>query len=204
MKGNLTDHGIGVMLIMRGPNGFTGGKVSDALISQIDIFPTLCDYLNIQPPTWLQGRSSLPIVHEEVEAIHDAIFAEVTFHAAYEPIRAIRTNRWKYIRRFDSYPGPVLPNCDDGSSKELFLDHGWQEHSAQPEQLFDLLFDPTEVCNLSNEPAYAPIVKQMRARLEEWMVWTDDPLLHGPISAPPGVELNPQDQLSPKQPTTTF
>ena len=40
MKGNLTDHGIGVMLIMRGPGGFRGGKVCDALVSHIDLFPT--------------------------------------------------------------------------------------------------------------------------------------------------------------------
>ncbi|MEE2618282.1 MAG: sulfatase-like hydrolase/transferase, partial [Candidatus Poribacteria bacterium] len=31
MKCHLTDHGIGVMLIMRGPNGFTGGKVIDGM-----------------------------------------------------------------------------------------------------------------------------------------------------------------------------
>ena len=41
MKCNLTDHGIGVLLIMRGP-GFSGGKVIDGMVSQIDLFPTLC------------------------------------------------------------------------------------------------------------------------------------------------------------------
>ncbi|MBV9690334.1 MAG: sulfatase, partial [Ktedonobacteraceae bacterium] len=43
MKANLTDHGIGVMLIMRGPGAFSGGLVCDALVSQIDLFPTICD-----------------------------------------------------------------------------------------------------------------------------------------------------------------
>ena len=52
--------------------------------------------------------------------INDAIFAEVTFHAAYEPQRAVRTERWKYIRRFDDCPHPVLANCDDSASKELW------------------------------------------------------------------------------------
>ena len=40
MKCNLTDHGIGVMLIMRG-GGFTGGRVLDTMISHVDVFP-LC------------------------------------------------------------------------------------------------------------------------------------------------------------------
>src|SRR5947207_12788544 len=67
MKGNLTDHGIGVMLIMRGPGGFTGGKVYDALVSHIDIFPTICDLLRIDRPRWLQGVSLLPLVQAEAE-----------------------------------------------------------------------------------------------------------------------------------------
>ncbi len=53
-KGYLTDHGIGVMLIMRGPGGFPGGHVCDALVSQIDLFPTICDLLKIDYPHWLQ------------------------------------------------------------------------------------------------------------------------------------------------------
>src|SRR6266849_3914765 len=65
MKCNLTDHGIGVSLIMRGPGGFTGGQVYDALISHIDIFPTLCDLLQIDPPAWLQGSSFMPLLRGE-------------------------------------------------------------------------------------------------------------------------------------------
>ena len=36
------------------------------------------------------------------------IFSELTYHAAYEPQRAIRTERFKYVRRFDDYPYPLL------------------------------------------------------------------------------------------------
>src|SRR3954452_8855242 len=42
-KATLTDRGLGVMLIVRGPGGFHGGRVSDGLVSQIDLFPTLCE-----------------------------------------------------------------------------------------------------------------------------------------------------------------
>jgi len=201
MKGSLTDQGIGVMLIIRGPGGFTGGKVSDALISQIDIFPTICELLQIDPPSWLQGHSFLPIVRGEAEAIHDAIFAEVTYHAAYEPIRAIRTERWKYICRFDEQRRPVLANCDDSPSKDLLLDAGWQNRASPIEQLYDLLFDPTEACNLADSATFAPVLRQMRTRLEAWMKETNDPLLHGPVAAPHGAELNDQDQLSAGNPT---
>src|SRR3954469_7935102 len=42
-KASLLDRGIGVLLIIRGPGGFHGGKVSDALVSQIDLYPTICE-----------------------------------------------------------------------------------------------------------------------------------------------------------------
>ena len=65
MKCNLQDSGIGVLLMMRGPGGFTGGKACDALVSHVDIFPTLCDFLGIDPPEWLEGRcGSVEIVGE--------------------------------------------------------------------------------------------------------------------------------------------
>jgi N-sulfoglucosamine sulfohydrolase len=201
MKGNLTDHGIGVMLIMRGPGDFIGGRVCDALVSQIDLFPTICDLLKIDYPSWLQGTSILPLLREEVEQIHEAIFAEVTYHAAYEPMRAVRTQRWKYIRRFDHHPWPVLPNCDDSPSKDLLLEYGWRERPRPLEQLYDLIFDPNEANNIANDSSFALVLEEMRTRLEDWMRDTNDPLLHGPVAAPPGAELNEPEQLSASSPT---
>src|SRR6185437_13723085 len=60
MKCNLYDGGMGVHLVMRGPGVFQGGKVCDAMISQVDVFPTICDLLQISSPSWLQGLSFLP------------------------------------------------------------------------------------------------------------------------------------------------
>jgi arylsulfatase A-like enzyme len=200
MKGTLSDQGIGVMLIMRGPGGFHGGKVYDALVSHIDLFPSICDIVNIEQPDWLQGVSLMPLIQGEVSHIRDAVFAEMTYHAAYEPQRAVRTQRWKYIRRFDHHRGPVLPNCDDSPSKETLLHYGWKERPIAPEQLYDLIFDPNEVDNLVDDPALYSVLEELRDRLDSWMHRTDDPLLAGPVPAPPGVELNDQDQASASDP----
>ena len=139
----------------------------------------------------------LPLIHEEAEQIHDAIFAEVNYHASYEPKRAVRTRRWKYIRRFDHHVGPVLPNVDDSPSKDVLLEAGWQQQIRPIEALYDLIFDPIESCNLVSDPSLAGVLEEMRIYLEEWMRETDDPLLHGPVPAPVGAELNNPDQLSP-------
>ena len=201
MKCNLTDHGIGVMLIVRGPGGFEGGKACDAMVSHIDIFPTVCDLLEIEPPGWLQGRSMMPLVRAEAEEINDEILAEVTYHAAYEPMRCVRTQRWKYIRRFDGRSRAVLPNCDDSLSKDVWLHAGWRDRRLAEESLYDLVFDPNETGNLAEDATCAPILEEMRARLRRWMERTDDPLLRGPVPAPPGAVVNDVDGLSPNEPT---
>ena len=201
MKCNLTDHGIGVMLIMRGPGGFEGGKVIDGLVSQIDIFPTICDLLDIDQPSWLQGKSILPLVNYQLSEIHEAIFAEVTFHAAYEPKRAIRTQRFKYIQRFDDRHLPVLPNCDDGYSKDILLAHDWAERDTPQESLYDLILDPTEANKIIDQPEYSGVRADLKTKLNQWMKDTNDPLLsQNPVHPPAGAKINPQDQLSPNEP----
>ncbi len=200
MKCNLTDGGIGVMLIMRGPGGFAGGQVVDALASHIDIFPTICDLLQIPRPAWLQGVSLLPLVTGAAVSVRDEIFAEVNYHAAYEPMRCVRTARWKYIRRYDGRTAPVLPNCDDGLSKTLWMDNGWREHAPPAEALYDLIFDPAESCNLARNRHYAAVRTDLRRRLARWMKTTSDPLLQGDVPITDAAKVNDANALSPKEP----
>jgi arylsulfatase A-like enzyme len=198
MKCNLTDDGWGVSLILRGPR-IPQATVCDALISHVDIFPTICDYIGIEHPAWLQGKSFLPVLTKQVAEINEEIFAEVNYHAAYEPKRAVRTSRWKYIRRFGDRRTPVLPNCDDSPSKNVWLQAGWGSQIADRESLYDLLFDPTEHANLVNDPGHREIAQQMRDRLDRWMVATNDPLLHGRVAAPPGATVNDPNGISPTE-----
>ena len=115
---------------MRGPGGFTGGEVSDALVSHIDLYPTICDVLGVARPPFLQGESLLPLVRGAA-AVHDAIFAEGTYHAAYEPQRAVRTPRGSTSAASTTARPPVLVNTDDSPSKELWLRAGWAEQTVR-------------------------------------------------------------------------
>jgi arylsulfatase A-like enzyme len=201
-KATLFDRGLGVMLILRGPGGFSGGKVNDALVSHLDIYPTVMDLTGIERPDFLQGHSLLALVRGEARALRDVLFAEMTWHAAYEPQRAIRTERFKYIRRFGDRTRPVLVNCDDSPSKSLLIAHGWGERTVPFDQLYDLVFDPQETANLAGDPSRAKTLSELRERLHAWMVETADPLLHGDPRPPAGAELNDPDQLSPGEPLT--
>jgi arylsulfatase A-like enzyme len=158
-KATLYDRGIGVVLVVRGPEPFRGGRVIDALTSHIDLYPTVCEQLGIPRPPFLQGVSLLPLLRGETAAVRGEIFAGSTWHAAYEPQRAIRTLRHKYIRRWGERRIPVLPNTDDGPSKELLLRHGWAEREIPAEQLYDLVFDPNEAHNPRRRP---PLCRRAR------------------------------------------
>ena len=184
MKCNLHDSGIGTMLIMRGPGGFAAGRVIDCMTSHLDIFPTVCDLLQVEPPSWLRGKSLLPLVRKEATRLHDELFFEINDHAAFEAVRAVRTERWKYIRRFDEQRTPVLLNCDDGESKSLWLDYNWKDQPVPEESLFDLVFDPNETNNLVEEAARQDILETMRERLRRWMKTRSDPLLNDDIRQP--------------------
>lgn len=196
MKCNLNDSGTGTMLIMRGPGGFSGGKVIDGMTTHLDIYPTICEMLQIEPPAWLRGSSLLPLLNDNVDEIHDEIFFEVNYHAAYEPMRAVRTRRWKYIRRFGGRAKPVLVNCDAGASKSVWLEHGWKDHQVDAEELYDLIFDPNEMNNLVSSADHSDVLDEMRERLQQWMRDTEDPLLSGSIPQPEGARVNSADDIS--------
>ena len=197
MKCNLNQHGCGVMLIVRGPGGFAGGRVCDALVSHVDLFPTICELLEIDPPGWLQGVSMMPLARGEAEEVRDQLFTEVTYHAAYEPMRSVRTKRYSYIRRFDGRDRAVLPNCDASPSKDLWLNAGWAGRKRAAEELYDLTFDPNEVADLAAEGAYAGVLADMRSRLDAYMKETDDPLLAGRVPMPEGAWADDVDETHP-------
>ena len=204
MKSTLTDRGIGVSLIVRGPGGFSGGWVIDAMVSQTDLLPTLCDLIGIPHPFWLQGHSLLPLIRGERTAVRDEIFAEVTYHAAYEPQRAIRTDRWTYIRRFDGRTKPVLPNCDDSATRDYLLANSWGEREVEAEVLYDNLLDPMQVCNVIARLELARVRADLRERVVRWMRETNDPLLKGEVPLPPGGVANDPDGRSANEPPTIF
>ena len=45
------------------------------------------------------------------------------------------------------------------------------------EELYDLRRDPNQLTNVGSQPAYSDALKQLRARVDEWMKQTHDPRL---------------------------
>ncbi|MEM7130200.1 MAG: sulfatase [Chloroflexota bacterium] len=195
---NLTDRGTAVYLLVRGP-GFPQGQTIDSMVSLIDLVPTAYQACGIEVPEFVQGQALQPLISGDVPQIHQEVFAEVNYHAAYEPMRAVRTERYKYIRRYDNRAHLVLPNVDDTPSKEFLLEHEWRQQTREQEMLYDLLFDPHEMNNLVADPSKSGILSELNERLDRWMTDTDDPLLEsGQVAAPMGSKINDPDGHSPR------
>ena len=181
MKCSLTDHGTGVMYIMRLPGVVPLGTVCDQTVSQIDVFPTVCDILGLQHPDWLQGKSMLPLIQQKTDEIHESIFAELNYHCNYEPQRAVRTSRYLYIERYTDIDTVHTANCDPGIAKDEYLMHNWSNRSIDRFQLYDTFFDPIEQHNVVQDENYASVLEHMRSLLIQWQKSTDDPILNGRI-----------------------
>ncbi|WP_168120454.1 sulfatase [Paenibacillus sp. HB172176] len=184
MKCHLYDAGIGVALMLRMPGGKNGGNAVDGLVSQIDLFPTICELAGLDKPDWLEGRSMLPLIEGSAETIRSEIFAETAFHIAYEPARCIRTERYKLIKFFEDHGRWVHIGGDGGESEQFAIEHGILEEERADEMLFDLFLDPVERVNLVHQARYRAIYDDLSQRLDSWMKKTNDPLLSGRIAPP--------------------
>lgn len=200
MKCSLYDTGIGVALILKYPGNPSAGKVTDALVSQIDVFPTICELLELPKPEWLQGVSLKPVLEDVNTEVRNEIFSEVTYHAAYEPKRCIRTRRYKLIRFFDSHNGQVPANVDNSPAKTELIESGWLDTVRPREMLFDLVLDPLERENLADDPRYHQVYCELSDKLWHWMEETGDPLTkyRCRVPKPAGARVNPLWELDPE------
>jgi arylsulfatase A-like enzyme len=196
-KGTLFDPGLEISLIMRGPGGLRGGRRLAALVSNVDILPTVLDLCGLAGPDDLDGVSLLPLARGERASVRQEVYAELTYHTTYDPMRGVRTERYKYIRSFAERPLSVPAHVDASPTKDLLRDQGYFTQRRPDEMLFDLHADPLERANCVGEPAAADVLVRLRSRLHDWQRATGDPLLAGDIPPPAGAQITPLDSYDP-------
>lgn len=191
-KCTLLDSGTGVLLAMRVPGSRAEGRSFEGLVSHVDVVPTLLDLLGIEKPGYLEGQSHAGIFRGEKDEGDEAVFAEINFHTSYEPVRSVRTRRYKYVRFFDEGWLRVNQSNIDGSLvKNYYEEHfGLADVTKEAECLYDLAYDVFETNNLAADPRYADVLDEMRSRLDDFMRRTNDPLLEGPIAVRPEWKVN--------------
>ncbi|ADD07366.1 sulfatase (plasmid) [Natrialba magadii ATCC 43099] len=182
-KGTCYDAGIEAALVMRYPGVITADERYDELISNVDVLPTVLDLIDVDVPEAIDGRSFVNLITDDGDsyAERERIFAEMTWHDMYNPVRAIRTDRYKYVRSFWHLPTVYLPT-------DVFVSESGREvretdgvPPRQYEELYDLRDAPQEDDNVVYEPRYQDVRQDLSRELYEWMDETDDPLLDGPV-----------------------
>ena len=173
-KSTLFDAGIGTTLILRAPG--CAPDVCDDLLSNIDLMPTLLEAVGVDIPDSVQGRSFFPPLDDEPYEANDVVFSEKNFHDHFDPVRAVRSRRYKYIRSYTDQPKIPLPKdiVDSIASTTLRAD---ANEPRDREELYDLEADPGEELNRIADPALASVRADLSARLDAWMQETGDPIL---------------------------
>lgn len=179
-KCTLYDPGLEVPLILRWPRGpWRAGTVREEMVSNVDYTPTLCDLLDLPAPESPQGVSFAPLLSGQGFTPRREVFAEMTYHDYYDPIRAIRTETHKLIVAFCSNKAIMNPT-QQWRPRTTALAPGKPLASRHAlVELYDLRSDPLEHRNLADDPAQAELKRDLLARLNRWMADTADPLLTG-------------------------
>ena len=92
----------------------------------------------------------------------------------------------------------VLPNVDNGYSKDRLTALGLPVLLRPREMLVDLAADPQEFENVVDEPEYAAVKADLETRLLDWMRRTNDPLLKGRVPPPSGARVTPWNEYNPE------
>lgn len=135
-KGNLYEGGLRIPFLARWPGNIQAGTVSDLLFNQVDVFPTLAELAQVDPPEDLDGMSILPelLGSERVgreQATHEYLYWEFGQQIA------VRKGHWKAIRPklnadwelYDLRQDPSEKN--DVASHHVALLKGMQEYAAR-------------------------------------------------------------------------
>jgi len=191
-KGTLYDSGVGVALIVRPPGSWkVQGSRHPHMASHIDIAPTLIELAGGDTTSLqLEGKSLLDALRDtrlddQADGEERRLFLEKTYHDGYDPLRAVRTSHYKYIRSYrEDSDGATLALDLELSATRRGLPANYRE-ARLPEEFYDLRTDPDELHNVVAEPEYHDRVAALSSALDDWMHATADPLLQGSIPEPP-------------------
>jgi len=185
-KNWLYDSGTRIPLIIyypqgvKRPHGYQPGKVNSKLLSAIDLVAETVLMAGGKIPDWMQGGSFLREDSRPRRYIHTAAdrFGDVDTCS-----RAVRTDRFKYIRNFKT-PGSIN-ECTTAYRRAAHPIHHLlnimgeknlltpvQAQLLKPlaqEELYDLDKDPYETVNLIGNEDFDAIHKELKDRMMQWI-----------------------------------
>ncbi len=183
------EFGIKVPYIVRWPGMAKPGLESEALVSTIDIVPTCMSAAGLEVPSYLPGKSLVPVLQGEDGNWRSTLVAEWHTHGPgfQQPQRSIRDGRYKLIlnmRPGVGKPGLGIDGCKVAQALKLSRYDGTEVQRVfnmlrtPPEiELYNLQEDPIEYHNLADDPGYREIKEDLIWQLQSYRERTGDPFL---------------------------
>lgn len=190
-KTTLYEPGIRLPCIVKLPKPQKRGFVQEAMISWVDIMPTLLDFAGVRTDNLgKQGRSFRKIVEQANVTGWDEVYASHSLHeiTMYYPMRVVRERRYKLIVNLaHQLPFPMALDLYNSftwqdvlrTNSRLFGKRTVDAYLHRPAvELYDLQTDPDEVKNLAANPRYRNVLKRLKTKLIQFQQQTRDPWLY--------------------------
>lgn len=196
-KWNLYDDSLRVPLVIAWPGKIAADAKSGAMVSWLDLLPTLLEAAGAKPPPvgnapgQIDGRSFFTVLRGEARTHRDFIYATHSGDGTMNeyPIRAIRTRDWIYVRNLtpgaehhthidkatNEHAGAYWPSWTEKAKSEPVAAATVSHYHHRPaEELYDLRHDPWELKNLAFDPAQADRLRDLREQLDASMLAAGD------------------------------
>ena len=185
-KTTLYDDGIRTPFIVRYPRRVKPGTTTRALVSTVDLAPTILELAGLDALPSFQGRSFTALLDDPGARVREYAFAEHNWHDYRAHERAVITERLTYI--WNGTPEhPRTPPADAVRSptygvlkklhaeKRLIPDQSHCFGAPRPEEeLYARDRDPYSLRDLASELAWKPELERLRKALAEWQRKTED------------------------------
>lgn len=205
VKGQVYDEGFHIPFAVRWGNKIKPGRVVSDFITFPDLAPTLMEVAGLPPHEQMTGKSFvsqlLAVDSGRIDPSrnhtllgkerHDIGRTDGDELSVGYPARAIRNDRYLYVRNFkpNRWPGGDpqygLLNCDNSPTKGYLT--GLTQDSPEfrfyemsfgkrpGEELFDIASDPDCIKNLADDPAFSEICDQLWEQLRKELTAQGDP-----------------------------
>jgi len=185
-KTTVYEPGLRVPFVVRDPYATEHGTNVDALVSLLDVAPTILRWCGVDDTEGLRGRDLGPwLAGSAPEGWVDEVHASHTFHEVtmYYPMRVVRTLRYKLIWNLaHELPFPFASDLWNASTwQKARHDRIYGKRTVEAYlhrtrfELYDLDRDPYEIRNLADEPEHAKLLREMQEKLRDFQTVTGDP-----------------------------
>jgi uncharacterized sulfatase len=184
------DTGLQNAFVARWPGKIKAGAVSDAMIEYVDVVPTFVTAAGGKPAPVLEGASYLDVLLGKTKKHKEHVYGIMTTRGIINGsdhfgIRQVRSRQFKYIVnlspdvKFENIltrqdkkkqAGTVYDSWRKKAQSDADAADKIRRYENRPaEELYDVVKDKYEWNNLADDPKYAKVKSQLKAKLYKWM-----------------------------------